>query len=210
MIVLHYTAMDTAEAALERLCDAKAEVSAHYLICPRGRVWHLVEEAARAWHAGAGQWGDVGDVNSRSIGIELANTGAEPFPEPQMLALERLMAGIMARWEIAPARVIAHSDMAPARKGDPGPRFDWRRLARQGLSIWPDPVSGAGTTPAQFVRDAERFGYVRTEGISDADILRAFRLRFRPHVTGPLDPQDCAMMAGLAARFAVDRAAPSA
>ena len=210
MIVLHYTAMATPEAALERLCDAEAEVSAHYLICPRGRVWHLVEEAARAWHAGAGQWGDVTDVNSRSIGIELANTGAEPFSEPQMAALEALLGGIMARWAIAPARVIAHSDMAPARKCDPGPRFDWRRLARQGLSIWPDSMSGTEATPAQFVRDAERFGYVRTEGVSDADILRAFRLRFRPMASGPLAPQDCALMADLAARFAVDRTAPSA
>ncbi len=210
MIVLHYTAMATPEAALERLCDPAAEVSAHYLICPKGRVWHLVEEAARAWHAGAGQWGAVTDVNSRSIGIELANPGAEPFPEPQMAALEDLMAGIMARWDIAPARVIAHSDMAPARKGDPGPRFDWRRLARQGLSIWPEVRAGNGATPAQFARDAARFGYAQTEGVSDADILRAFRLRFRPCGTGPLAPQDCAMMADLAARFAVDRAAPSA
>lgn len=210
MIVLHYTAMVTPEAALERLCDPSAEVSAHYLICTKGRVWHLVDEGARAWHAGAGQWGAVTDVNSRSIGIELANTGAEPFPELQMLALEDLMAGIMARWDIAPARVIAHSDMAPARKSDPGPRFDWRRLARQGLSIWPEDGAGDATTPAQFARDATRFGYVRAEGVSDADILRAFRLRFRPHVTGPLDAQDCAMMADLAARFAVDRAAPSA
>jgi N-acetylmuramoyl-L-alanine amidase len=208
MIVLHYTAMVTAEAALERLCDPSAEVSAHYLICPKGRVWHLVDEAARAWHAGAGQWGDVTDVNSRSIGIELANTGAEPFPEPQMVALEALLGAVMARWAIAPARVIAHSDMAPARKGDPGPRFDWRRLARQGLSIWPE--GGDRAAPAQFARDAQRFGYVRAEGVSEADILRAFRLRFRPHVTGPLDLQDCAMMADLAARFAVDRAAPSA
>ena len=100
--------------------------------------------------------------------------------------------------------------MAPARKGDPGPRFDWRRLARQGLSIWPEVGAGDGAAPAQFARDAARFGYVRAEGVSDADILRAFRLRFSPHVTGPLDAQDCAMMADLAARFAVDRAAPSA
>lgn len=210
MIVVHYTAMATSEAALERLCDTQAEVSAHYLICGHGRVWQLVEEGARAWHAGAGQWGDVTDVNSRSIGIELANTGAHPFSEPQMAALEGVMAGIMARWDIAPARVIAHSDMAPARKDDPGPCFDWRRLARQGLSIWPKLGAGGEATAAQFARDAGRFGYIRAEGVSDADILRAFRLRFRPHVTGPLEPEDCAMMADLAARFAVDRTAPSA
>jgi len=137
MIVLHYTAMATPEAALARLCDARAEVSAHYLICERGRVWRLVEEEMRAWHAGAGQRGAVRDVNSRSIGIELANTGAHPFPAPQVAALERLMADIMQRWRIAPARVIGHSDMAPARKSDPGPRFDWRGLARAGLSVWP-------------------------------------------------------------------------
>ena len=144
MIVLHYTAMETCEAARDRLCDPAAEVSAHYLISETGTLWQLVPEAQRAWHAGAGQWGDVTDINSRSIGIELANTGDVPFPEPQMAVLEGLMIGIMSRWQIRPERVIAHSDMAPARKSDPGPRFDWRRLARSGLSIWPEPEEGHG------------------------------------------------------------------
>ncbi|GAW34745.1 N-acetylmuramoyl-L-alanine amidase AmiD precursor [Roseovarius sp. A-2] len=205
IIVLHYTAMATPEAALERLCDACAEVSAHYLICERGRVWRMVEEEMRAWHAGAGQWGDVRDVNSRSIGIELANTGTHPFSAPQMAALERLMAGIMQRWRIAPARVIAHSDMAPARKSDPGPRFDWRGLARAGLSVWPEGAAPGRVSEADFLRDAEQFGYSLREGVKADDIQRAFRLRFRPHATGPLGPEDCAMIADLARRFPVDR-----
>ena len=210
MVVLHYTAMATPEAALERLCDPGAEVSAHYLICERGRVWGMVEEELRAWHAGAGQWGDVSDVNSRSIGIELANTGGHPFAAPQMAALERLMTDILQRWQIAPARVIAHSDMAPARKSDPGPRFDWRGLARSGLSVWPEVPAPGSVSEAEFLRNAERFGYALRKDVTADDILRAFRLRFRPHATGPLGAEDCAMIADLARRFPVDRDAPTA
>ncbi|SHL89741.1 N-acetylmuramoyl-L-alanine amidase [Roseovarius litoreus] len=202
MIVLHYTAMQTAEAALQRLCDAQAEVSAHYLICERGRVWRLVDEAARAWHAGAGQWGDVTDVNSRSIGIELANPGTHPFPEPQMRALEELMQAIMQRWSITPERVIAHSDMAPTRKSDPGPRFDWRRLARQGLSVWPQ----AGAPADDFLGAARQFGYALPPEGDEATLLGAFRQRFRPWASGALDDTDRALIADLAARFPVDRA----
>jgi N-acetylmuramoyl-L-alanine amidase len=147
LVVLHYTGMATAEAALDRLRDPGAEVSAHYLIAEDGRLWRLVPEALRAWHAGAGQWGEVADVNSRSIGIELANAGPlagfPPFPEPQMAALEALLAGVLGRWSIPPARVIAHSDMAPGRKADPGPKFDWRRLAAGGLAVWPTRRRGA-------------------------------------------------------------------
>ncbi|WP_323786211.1 N-acetylmuramoyl-L-alanine amidase [Thalassovita sp.] len=204
MIVLHYTAMTSARAALDRLCDPKAEVSAHYLICERGRIWQMVEEEMRAWHAGAGQWGAVADVNSRSIGIELANLGTHPFSEPQMAALEALLPGIMARWQVPPERVIGHSDMAPDRKHDPGPRFDWQRLARQGLSIWPEAAE-----PGDFVTDATRFGY--SCECFDADtVLGAFRDRFRPGVTGALDQTDRALMADLAVRFPVDHSAPTA
>ncbi|MDX1781045.1 MAG: N-acetylmuramoyl-L-alanine amidase [Thalassovita sp.] len=203
MIVLHYTAMDSAEAALERLCDPVAEVSAHYLIGGCGQVWQLVDEVMRAWHAGAGQWGDVADVNSRSIGIELANLGSHPFSEPQMTALEELLTGIMSRWAIPPDRVIGHSDMAPDRKGDPGSRFDWRRLALQGLSVWPEP--GA---PGDFAKDALRFGYAVDE-FGGEPVLRAFRARFRPWAEGPVDDTDKALIAGLAARFPVDHSAPN-
>ncbi|MCE2739755.1 MAG: N-acetylmuramoyl-L-alanine amidase [Rhodobacter sp.] len=106
LVVLHYTAMPSCAAALERLCDPLAEVSAHYLICEAGDVLALVPERARAWHAGAGSWGAVTDVNSHSIGVELANDGLQPFAAPQMTALEFLLGGILARWSIPPHRVI--------------------------------------------------------------------------------------------------------
>jgi N-acetylmuramoyl-L-alanine amidase len=138
MVMLHYTAMATAEAALERLRDPEAEVSAHYLIAEDGRLWRLVPEDRRAWHAGVAGWGAADDLNSRSIGIELANSGAMPFTEPQMARLEALLGGILARHGIAPERVLGHQCTAPLRKIDPGPRFDWRRLAMRGLSIWLD------------------------------------------------------------------------
>ncbi len=139
MVVIHYTGMETAEAALERLCDPAAEVSAHHLVAPDGRSWRMVSEARRAWHAGVARWGEVEDVNSRSIGIELAHPGHHlgwpPYPEAQMAALERLLWAIRLRWAVPPERVVGHSDVAPGRKIDPGEKFDWRRLARRGLAI---------------------------------------------------------------------------
>ncbi len=201
MVVIHHTAMHTAEAALARLCAPEAEVSAHYLIGEDGCVWRLVDEAARAWHAGAGAWGGVGDVNSRSIGIELANPGPlaafPPFPEPQMAALEVLLAGVLARWRIPPERVIAHSDLAPGRKADPGPKFDWRRLARAGLSVWPEAAAPGG---AGFADLAERAGYPVAAAGEEA-ALAAFRLRFRPGTSGPVVAEDLALLAGLAAHW---------
>lgn len=210
MVVIHYTAMQTAAAALERLCDPVAEVSAHYLICAQGIVWQLVDEDRRAWHAGVGRWGDVRDVNSRSVGIELANGGDHPFAAAQMDALEMLLARIMARWSIPPARVIGHSDMAPLRKSDPGPRFDWQRLARQGLSVWPDPAAPAPC--GDFLTDAARFGYHAPAGCADPQgaVLAALRLRFRPQATGPLEAADRVIAADLAHRFPVDRTDDSA
>lgn len=210
LIVLHYTAMATARAACDRLCDPAAEVSAHYLISETGTVWSLVPEDRRAWHAGAGEWGGAGDVNSRSIGIELANRGDHPFPAAQMAALERLLSGVMARWDIPAQGVIAHSDMAPGRKIDPGPRFDWRRLARGGLSVWPDPpaqilpdaAQNACVNAARFAQDARRFGFA---DCAPDLLLAAVRLRFRPWARGPLAALDCALMSDLAARWPADR-----
>ncbi len=215
MVVIHYTAMVSAQAALNRLCDPQAEVSAHYLICEEGHIWLMVPEALRAWHAGAGRWGDVTDVNSRSIGIELANRGDHPFAAKQIDALEGLLAQIMARWSITPARVIGHSDMAPLRKSDPGPRFDWLRLAREGLSVWPArgyDTQGGALSAADFLNQAAGFGYHPPDGCDDplAAVLTALRLRFRPWARGPLDRDDCAIAADLARRFPVDRAATSA
>jgi N-acetylmuramoyl-L-alanine amidase len=204
MAVLHHTAMATAEAALARLRDPAAAVSAHYLIAEDGRIWRLVDEDMRAWHAGAGGWGDARDVNSRSIGVELANPGDAPHAARQMAALETLLADILRRRAIPPERVIGHGCMAPGRKSDPGRAFDWRRLARAGLSVWPDaPGRDAPPDPARFAAAASAFGY--TDG--DAATLAAFRRRFRPDAdeASPLTGADVAQLEALAARWPVAR-----
>lgn len=206
-VVIHYTAMESCDAAHARLCDPVHEVSAHYLVDYDGTVHALVDEAMRAWHAGAGLWLGQGDLNSRSVGIELANTGAEPFPEPQMTALETLLAGIMARWDIAPHGVIAHSDLAPGRKSDPGARFDWQRLARQGLSVWPDAVGAQAPDMAAFRDAAARIGYALEAG--DDAVLAAFRLRFRPMAKGPLNGLDMQLVEAVA-KLHVDQTAQQA
>ncbi len=207
ILLLHFTNMLTAQDAVERLCDPVAAVSCHYVISEGGRVWQLVPEELRAWHAGLGRWGAVDEVNSRSIGIELANQGNHPFPECQMRVLETLMRGIMARWRIPPERVIGHSDMAPHRKDDPGPRFDWRRLARQGLAIWPDTALTGAQDMGRFRALASSAGY--GDEFSDAEVLKALRLRFRPWARGALDETDIAIIADIARRFPVDQSAPS-
>ncbi len=201
LVVIHYTAMPDLAAARDRLCDPAAEVSAHYLIDADGTVLALVPEEARAWHAGAGSWGGTDDINSRSIGIELANDGGSPFAAAQMVALEALLAGVMARWRISPGRVIGHSDMAPDRKGDPGARFDWRRLARAGLSVWPEPAGADRFGAVAFARAAQAFGY---PDAAPEVLLRAVRLRFRPWACGPGDAGDMGIVTDLARRFAVD------
>lgn len=200
MIVLHYTAMADAASARARLCDPLAEVSAHWLIAEDGEAEALVDERMRAWHAGAGAWGQVRDVNSHSIGIELANSGDAPFPEPQMAALERLLAGVMARWSIRPERVIAHSDMALERKRDPGPRFDWRRLAAAGLSVWDEGV-GCADADHPLGPSLTALGY---PDVAQAARLAAFRLRFRPEASGGETAADRALAYRLARRFPVD------
>lgn len=132
MILIHYTGMETCEAAIARLCDPGPEVSAHYVISEAGQITQLVAEDRRAWHAGLSEWEGETDINSRSIGIELANPGPlddlPPFPEPQMTALEWLIADIRTRWAIPDARILGHSNVAPGRKADPGPKFDWARI----------------------------------------------------------------------------------
>ncbi len=193
--------MASCAAARDRLCDPLAEVSAHWLIAEDGQTQALVSEDLRAWHAGAGSWHGLDDINSRSIGIELANPGDQPFAEPQMAALEVLLGAIMARWQIPPEAVIAHSDMAPGRKIDPGPRFDWCRLARQGLSVWPGRAGAAPVSAEGFRTLAQAFGYA---DLGLDLVLAAFRLRFRPWWSGPLDSTDMAMIADLAQRFGTD------
>jgi len=198
LVVIHYTAMPDVASARARLCHPQFEVSAHWLIAETGATEALVDESARAWHAGAGSWGGRDDVNSWSIGIELANTGDAPFPAPQMAALERLLAGILDRWAIPPARVIAHSDMAPERKRDPGPRFDWRGLALAGLSVWHGP---GGDPEAPLAASLTALGY--PEAALEAR-LAAFRLRFRPWARGPEAAEDRRIASDLARRFGID------
>lgn len=196
LVVIHYTAMPDCDAALRALCDPSREVSAHYLIRRDGRVLALVDEDQRAWHAGAGAWAGREDVNSRAIGIELDNDGASPFAAPMMDALEGLLPGILARWDIPPHGVIGHSCMAPGRKIDPGPRFDWARLARHGLALWPAGRTASQQDWARFRADAHAYGF---PDVADDLLLHAVRLRFRHGAIGPLDGRDCAIMAEMAA-----------
>lgn len=188
IIVLHYTAMASAEAALRRLCDPEAEVSSHYLIGKDGTLWRLVDEAQRAWHAGVGSWRGQSDINSRSIGIELNNDGATPFAEPLMQTLEGLLPRILQRWAIAPENVIGHSDMAPGRKHDPGPHFDWSRLAAQNLAQEGGCPAPAMCDEAAFRAATDRIGYPQTTDFPT--LLAAARLRWRPEGSGPLAAED--------------------
>lgn len=197
--------MASAAAACRTLCNPDNEVSAHYLIAENGEIMSMVSEDMRAWHGGAGQWGSVTDVNSRSIGIELANDGYSPFAAPLMDSLCDLIAGIMQRWTIPAHRVIGHSDMSPGRKIDPGTRFDWQRLAHEGLSVWPN--AGQGAPLSKFPTLMARFGFTATD---DPDLLLdCFRRRFRPHAHGPLNASDLALIADLANRFPVDQTPPT-
>lgn len=199
LIVLHYTAMASAEAAIDRLCDPEFEVSAHYLIAQGGEVYQLVSEDMRAWHAGAGGWGDINDVNSASIGIESCNRGDHPFPEVQIAAVKDLIRDVRERWGIPAARVIGHSDMAPARKQDPGRLFPWDELAREGLAVFrgqPHEIL------LNFLAAAEQFGYkIEDEKQAQELILEAFRQRFRPDAMGPLGPEDVKILSDLALTY---------
>ena len=141
MLVIHYTGMVPDTRALDWMCNPTSSVSAHYFIDEAGAVWRLVSEERRAWHAGVSAWRGAADINSRSIGIELSNPGHEfgyhDFPQPQIDALIDLAKGIVARHPIPPRNVVGHSDIAPARKIDPGERFPWRQLADAGIGLWP-------------------------------------------------------------------------
>ena len=193
MVVLHYTGMKTAGEAIDRLCDPEAKVSAHYCIDEEGMVTQLVPEDKRAWHAGKSYWRGITDVNSASVGIELANPGHEwgyrPFPEAQMLALMPLLADIVDRHGVLPANVVGHSDIAPARKADPGELFDWPRLARLRLAL-PTPKARMRLlydNPGAFYLALERFGYDIADGHA---AVRAFERRFRPNrIEGEIDGQ---------------------
>lgn len=198
MVVLHYTGMRTAAEALERLTDPAAEVSAHYLIDEDGTVTQLVDESKRAWHAGRSFWRGITDVNSASIGIELVNPGHEfgyrPFPDAQMEALIPLLADIVKRHGIDPWNIVGHSDIAPARKDDPGELFKWKRLAAHGLAPKrPKPqIRMVYDEPGRFYVALERWGYDVSDGPA---ALRAFQRRWRPSkIDGVLDGECGALL----------------
>ena len=191
--------MSDVAGPLKVLCDPSCEVSAHYVIGPTGDTYQLVKETDRAWHAGAGRWGDIIDMNSRSIGIELCNDGFSPFPEPLMAALEALLTGIMSRWDVTPMRVIGHSDLAPGRKIDPGLRFDWQRLARSGLALASQVGQGDGI---DFDAAVKAIGY--TSDVEADALLDAFRRRFRPWGKGPVCDADRGVAAGVLKAMGLD------
>jgi N-acetylmuramoyl-L-alanine amidase len=191
MIVLHYTGMESAEAALARLTDPAAEVSAHYLIDEDGTIHRLVPEDKRAWHAGKSHWRGITDVNSASIGIELVNPGHEfgyrEFTGPQIEALIPLLQDIKQRYDITRGNIVGHSDIAPTRKQDPGELFPWGQLARLRLALprptknLMDPLWG----DAGFLLALERFGYEVTDQLA---AVVAFQRRFRPElIDGEID-----------------------
>ena len=187
MLVIHYTGMRSAQAALDRLIDPAAQVSAHYLIDEDGAITRLVDEAKRAWHAGVSMWRGQAGVNARSIGIELVNPGHEfgyrPFPEAQMQALEELVAAILARHPaILADNIVGHSDVAPTRKADPGELFDWRRLAARGIGLWPQSAQVAAAL--EPVGETEVGATLAEIGYDIADrtaAIVAFQRRFAPH-----------------------------
>ena len=148
MIVLHYTGMPTGDAALAKMCDPAAKVAAHYMVEEDGRVFALVDEARRAWHAGVSFWQGHRDINAISVGVEIVNPGHEfgyrPFPDAQIDAVIELVADIRTRWDIPDERILGHSDVAPSRKEDPGELFPWRRLAEAGHGIWAEPAPAPG------------------------------------------------------------------
>jgi N-acetylmuramoyl-L-alanine amidase len=219
-LVLHYTGMQSAAAALNRLCDREARVSAHYVVEEDGTVWRLVEESRRAFHAGVSCWEGGQNLNLGSIGVEIVNPGHEwgyrAFPEPQMAAVEALCREILSRHPIPPHRVVGHSDIAPDRKSDPGELFDWPRLARAGIGLWPEPASGLDRRRGGGVgvlertgalADLGRIGYCLTEANAGI-VLAAFQRRFRPERwDGIFDAESCSRLVEIRTAYDAARAA---
>jgi N-acetylmuramoyl-L-alanine amidase len=219
LLILHYTGMSSAEGAVRWLACAESRVSCHYVVDTHGAVTQLVPESLRAWHAGASSWRGVSDINSASVGIEIQNPGHEhgypDFPSAQMAAVAALSRDIVARNHIPPFAVLAHSDVAPARKIDPGEKFNWRYLHDHGVGHWVEPVpvdpADHGFERGYFgaaVRDMQAglttYGYgVAVNGTIDAATffaVRAFQLHFRPgRVDGRLDRSTAETLARLLA-----------
>jgi N-acetylmuramoyl-L-alanine amidase len=225
MIVLHYTGMPDAEGALAHLCRVGTDVSAHYVVLEDGRIVQCVPEAKRAWHAGVSFWSGERDINSCSIGIEIVNRGHDwgypDFPRRQIAAVTALCRGIMLRRNIVPRRVLAHSDVAPSRKQDPGEKFPWHSLANSGVGHWvfPAPIvpgevlkSGAGGDDVRALQEAlKRYGYgIEVSGKYDAptmEVVTAFQRHFRPaKVDGVADRSTLATLQALLAALPAETA----
>lgn len=202
MLVIHYTGMRTGAAALARLCDPAARVSAHYMIEEDGRIFRLVREEFRAWHAGVAFWRGERDVNSRSIGVELVNPGHEfgyrAFPRPQMEALIGLAADIVSRHPIPARNVVGHSDIAPRRKCDPGEKFDWEALAWAGIGLWPKPPplhpAAAPVAPSAVMPLLAAYGYevpaAEAPRAEARKVIEAFQRHFMPDaIDGEASPR---------------------
>jgi N-acetylmuramoyl-L-alanine amidase len=215
-LVLHYTGMPTGEAALKALTDPASDVSAHYLVWEDGLIDQLVAESDRAWHAGKSCWKGETDMNSASIGIEIVNPGHDgglpPFPDRQIAATIALARDLCARWHIPPERVLAHSDVAPARKRDPGEAFPWETLSREGVGRWtePAPLDGGpifgheeeGPPVRALQAMLALYGYgVELTGIYDRQtrsVVTAFQRHFRPQrVDGEADASTIATLKAL-------------
>ena len=204
MLVLHYTGMKTGAEALARLCDPAAKVSAHYTIDRDGRIYAHVPEELRAWHAGVSYWAGEKNVNGRSIGIEIVNPGHEfgyvPFADVQIAALIDLADGIVQRHKIPANRVLGHSDVAPARKQDPGELFPWKCLSEYELGVWPNGKTAALDEP--FEKALSRFGYGVAPDVDVPlkDVIAAFQRHFRPScVDGIADAESQALLGALLA-----------
>jgi N-acetylmuramoyl-L-alanine amidase len=196
LIVLHYTEQDSVQQSLDtlRTRNSGGPVSAHYLVGKRGDLYQLVADDHRAWHAGGGDWGGISDVNSASIGIEIDNNGREPFPEPQVATLLRLLDDLCTRLNIPRTQVIGHADMAPTRKIDPGRLFPWQRLAEAGFGRWP--AADRGPAPPGF--DAMTALRVLGYSLDDpAAAIRAFHLHYHGIDTTSLDDEDASILYAL-------------
>ncbi len=217
ILLLHYTGMQTADEAINRLRDPAARVSSHYVIDEDGTILCLVPEEKRAWHAGISYWTGAREINARSIGIEIVNPGHEwgyrPFPASQMQAVTALSQQIVARHAVPARRVIGHSDVAPLRKQDPGELFDWRSLAMQGVGLWPTPQPVSWSTE-QFLRALSLYGYdiEGPAGTAPATMHHAAILAFQRHfaparLDGQVDDALSAILNGLLLAAGIDAAA---
>jgi N-acetylmuramoyl-L-alanine amidase len=209
LIVVHFTEQESVRQSLHtlRTRNSGGRVSAHYLVGEDGRIYQLVSDEHRAWHAGAGSWGTIHDLNSASIGIEIDNDGREPYTGAQVEALIRLLEDLTTRHRIPKTAVIGHSDLAPGRKVDPGPLFPWKRLHEAGFGIWPDPDAPPPPPGFDPVTALRLIGYP----VDDLEAtIRSYRMRFRGDTASALDEEDLRILHALTWRRPKEQAQATA